>query len=307
MGGVLAIVDSVIEALIRIPADCLIRVPIGGSIESLVQNAIDYLQPLFDPQLGLQIVDAVILCAARLASVNPEEPKIAKTTAPKDVIGFWNGQQGILLTPVWERSLLCDLPEGQRHPLTLHNRPILGIPTDSGGWIKAGTAQPPYDREVARFTSVRPAHSNIILQYRAHFEVDSTELVAAAYINGVFFSLLSVRQALGHYSTSNSHGSVNSCEHFIQEQRAPPPHASYISIRSLETGVRIVPHNTCGSSVIISPHGNRTSRLFAYLLYSDKDPVVQDGCFRCASLRAEANHGSIIISRLESETASRPV
>lgn len=305
-GGILAILDSVIEALIRIPADCLVRVPVGESMERFVQIASEYGKALFDPQHGLKISDAVILCAARLAGVNPEDPRIAKTTAPEDIIGFWNGQQGILLTPVWERSLLCDLPEGHRLPLTLHNRPILGIPTDSGGWIKAGTAKPPCDRQVERFTSVRPAHSKIILQYRAHFEVDSTELVAAVYINGVFFSLLSVRQALGHYSPPDSYWSVNSCKHSVPERSAPPPQAKYISIRNLDTGVRIVPDKTCDSSVIISPHRSSTSRFFAYLLYSDKDPVVQDGCFKCALLQAEGN-GSIVISRLESEAASRPV
>lgn len=304
-GGILAILDSIIEALVRIPADCLIRVPVGDSIERFVRIASEYGKTLFDSQHGLKISDAVILCTARLAGVNPKDPRIAKTTVPEDIIGFWNGQQGILLTPVWERSLLCDLPEGHRLPLTLHNRPILGIPTDSGGWIKAGTAELPYDRQIKRFTSVRPAHSKIILQYRAHFEVDSTELVAAVYINGVFFNLLSVKQALGYYSPPDFYESGSCCKHSISEQSAPPPQSKYISLRNLDAGVRIVPDKTCDCSVIISPHGSSTSRLFAYLLYSDKDPVVQDGCFKCALLQADGN-GSIVISRLESEAAARP-
>lgn len=305
-GGILAILDAAIQALVRIPEECCIRVPVGGSIETLVQHASEHLKRLFDPQHGLRLCDAVILCAARLAGVNLEYLRISKTTAREAIIGFWNGQQGILLTPVSERSLLCDLPEGHRLPLTLHNTPMNGIPTDGDGWIKAGTPTPPYDRQLARFPSVRPGHSKITLQYRAHFEDDLSELVAAVYINGVFFNLLSVSQALAHYDAYMTHGLGSTCKHSLPQRSAPPPQMKYLSMRSLDTGVRIVPDETCNGSVIISPHRSRTSRLFAYLLYIDKRPVVQDGCFKCAITQAGGN-GRIIISKLESDSASHPV
>ncbi|KAJ4402994.1 hypothetical protein N0V82_010716 [Gnomoniopsis sp. IMI 355080] len=190
LGAILAILDEVVCSLVRVPKESLVRIPVGESVEFFIHQASDYLEALFDSDRGLHIDKAVVLCAARLAGVNPKDPNIPKTTTEEDIIGYWNGQQGILLTPILKRSLLWDLPQAHRKPLTLYNHPVLGVPTDSGGWIKAGaTEQRPFDRELERFTSMRRPGSTVILQYRAHFEQDPSELVAAVYINGVFYNL----------------------------------------------------------------------------------------------------------------------
>lgn len=296
LGAILAILDEVINSLVSVPDDCLVRIPVGESVEFLIQQASDSLEALLDSDRGLQIGDAVLLCAARLAGVNPEDPKIAKATVREDIVGYRNGQQGILPTPVLKRSLLWDLPEGSRKPLTLHNRPVLGIPTDSGGWIKAGTpAQLPVDREIEKFTSIRPAAHIIILQYRAHFEEDPSELVAAVYINGVFYSLISLRQALGRFSAHHSYTLRTGCTHASSAQSSPPPQAKYVPLRNLDPGIRPVPRDDYDGHVIVGTHQNCTSRLFAYLLYEKKEPVIQHGCFGCASSFAKDNRSCVII------------
>jgi hypothetical protein len=119
---------------------------------------------------GLDPGDAVLLCASRLAGVDEDNSRMATGANSKSAIGYWNAQQGILLTPVFERSLYCDLPQEKARPLTFFNIPIIGMPTDDGGWIRPGIVDSPNMRLKNNFSVSQPQRCNVVIEYRPHFE-----------------------------------------------------------------------------------------------------------------------------------------
>jgi len=300
IGALLGVLDEVIGILLDISDENMVRTPIGESIEHLVLHSLDYLEALFDQKHGLQPGNSVRLCVHRLAGVSPAYLKSAATTRIEDVIEYWNGQQGILLTPVFKRSLLWDLPEHNRHPLTFHNIPIMGIPTDEGGWIKVATVTPPVVRRNEKFTSVLPVACKVIMQYRPYFEVDSTSMVAAVYLDGVFYHAISLKEVLGRSYAHPAYRPVSECEHFETVKDASKQWNKYIALRDLDPGIIVVPKND-EPIVVVGPQLDRISRLFTYLIYEEWEPIIQNGCVSCTTSLAKENKSSIVISRLESD------
>lgn len=128
-GAILGALDKIIGSLINLPSESFVRTPAGESLYKFVNGSANFLNDLLTT--GLEPGLAVQFCATRLAGVDPNNLRIASDTISHNIIGYWNAQQGILVTPVFERSLYCDLPLEKSRPLTLFNIPIEGMPTNN--------------------------------------------------------------------------------------------------------------------------------------------------------------------------------
>ncbi|KAI1657174.1 hypothetical protein F4813DRAFT_360498 [Daldinia decipiens] len=297
-GAITCTLDKIIESLVHIPSDSLFRIPVGQSLSSYISGSVTLLENLLNPDSskGLEPGCAVQLCAIRLAGLESGRP-MAQFSPNDIIIGYWNAQQGILLTPILERTLLFDLPIEKFRPLTFFNTPIMGMPTDEGGWIKAGTAESAHMRDKRNYSLKSARHSDIITEYRPNFESDSTTVVAAVYIDGIFYNLLRLNDTI-----SASWYTVSQCQcsqtMSLEAELKAASNAFMQPFESFEPGEISVPTED-GLVVVVGPQINEASRFFSSLAYKDMKPVIQEGCLSCALRRAGETYSSVVIPRLE--------
>jgi len=294
-GAVLGVLDIVITSLINLPPKSVVRTPAGESISKFVSGSGHCLNNLLTT--GLEPGLAVQLCATRLAGVDPDNLRFASNANPNNLIGYWNGQQGILVTPVFERSLFSDLPEKKSRPLSFFSIPIEGMPTDDGGWIRPGAIRSgPALARTLESTDEDGTHlCNVIMEYRPHFEVDSNSVVAAAYIDGVFCNLLSLSDTLSHHWHIQSE-----CNHKDEPLGLQLRH---IGLQHLTSGN--VPFPNEQDIWIIGPQRNNVSRFFSSIIYKASKPIIQDGCLGCALELKLHNRGGVIIPKAENGAKAR--
>jgi hypothetical protein len=284
-GAVLGALDKIIGSLINLPGESIARTPAGESLYKFVNGSANFLNDLLTT--GLEPGLAVQFCATRLAGVDPNNLRVASNTISRNIIGYWNAQQGILVTPVFERSLYCDLPAEKSRPLTLFNIPIEGMPTDDGGWIRPGTVPTPMMKRLQKVDIDEPRRCNVIMEYRPHFESDSNSVVAAVYIEGVFYDLLTLSNTLSHYWHVTSQ-----CDH---SDIPGEVQMRYINLQSLTSGEIELPGDD--EVLIVSPQRNQVSRLFSSTVYRSSKPIIQNGCLSCAVRLASSNKGSVVIPK----------
>jgi hypothetical protein len=106
-GSILAILDTVVISIVNVTEASLIRTLSGYSISIFFHKSGQYLTPLLNGGSGLEPSLAVKFCAARLAGLNPDQESYQHYDLSRvnmgRVIGYWNGQQGLLLTTIFER------------------------------------------------------------------------------------------------------------------------------------------------------------------------------------------------------------
>ncbi|CAG9975560.1 unnamed protein product [Clonostachys byssicola] len=132
-GAVLAVFHKIVLSLANIPATGIIRTPAGPGIHKFVQYGTGLLNGLLEGTL--QPSEAVLFCAAGLAGADPEQIQLIDTNYQAKIVGYWGGQYGLLLTPLFERSLYSDMAKEKMKPITFHNIPIMGMSTDERGWL----------------------------------------------------------------------------------------------------------------------------------------------------------------------------
>lgn len=291
-GVFLGTIDKIIEKVINLPDESAVRSPAGEALFSFVRGGASFLNDLLTT--GLQPGLAVQFCATRLSGANPENLRVASGTNPQTIIGHWNGQQGILVTPIFERSLYCDLPAHKSRPLTLFNMPIEGMPTDDGGWIKPGIVQGAPEVSIQRPPiTEEPRQCNVVMEYRPQFETDSSSVVAVVYIDGVFCNLIPLTNTLSRHWYMESR-----CLHPSTQElngQAPP---TYISLDSFLSGDVEIPDEEDKNALVVGPQSNRASRLFSAITYINWRPVIQCGCLGCALKLAKGKPGSVVIPRV---------
>ncbi|KAI2779658.1 hypothetical protein F4815DRAFT_472826 [Daldinia loculata] len=262
-GAVTCALDKIIESLVHIPSDSLFRIPVGQSLDSYINGSATLLDSLLNPgsSEGLEPGRAVELCTIRLAGLEPGRPMTR--FSPNDIIiAYCNAQQGILLTLILERTLLFDLPIEKFRPLTFYNTPIMGMPTDEGGWIKAGTAESAHMRHKRNYSLKSARHSDIIIEYRPNFESDPNTVVAAVYIDGIFYNLLRLNDTISTlwYTISQCQ-----CSHTmsLEAELKAAPKAFIQPFESFEPGEISVPIED-SLVVVVGPQANEayTRRLF---------------------------------------------
>ncbi len=287
-GTVLGILDQIVRLLINLQMESVIRAPAGESLYKFIDGSFSFLTHLMTT--GLEPGLAVQFCATRLAGVDPRYMRIGSGTNDASIIGYWNGQQGILVTPVFELCLYYDLPLEKSRPLTLFNIPIEGMPTDDGGWIRPGTVPAPLMKRLQKVHVCEPSRCSVILEYRPHFELDSDSVVAAAYVDGVFFDLLNMGGLLSHYWHE-----VSRCNHQDVPSEEPEGQGMrYIDLKDLTSGEIGLPDDN-DKGLVVCPQPNDTSRLFSTIVYRSSKPIVQKGCLVCAAKVALNNKGSVIV------------
>lgn len=145
---------------------------------------------------------------------------------------------------------------------------------------------------------MRPSHHSVVLQYRPHVEESASDVIAVAYIDGVFYNLISLRQARSGGFTDSAHRTEPQWQHSTVEERLSQPRTRYIAVKKLDPGIRPFPKQH-GDVVVVSPHKNSVSRLFSYLLYEDYEPVLQQGCLDCALSIAKKNGKRIVVAGID--------
>ncbi|KAL4756030.1 uncharacterized protein BDW70DRAFT_26914 [Aspergillus foveolatus] len=289
-GAVLGVLDQIIVPLVNLPDNSRIRIPAGQGLLDFITGSLRYLEDLLST--GLEPGSAVVLCSTKLAGVNPRNPRMPAGSDTRAIVGHWNAQQGILLTPIYERSLYSDLPSGRSRPLTLYNTPILGIPTDEGGWIKPGIVDNPISRRLPTFPKISPGPCKVIIEYRPHFEVDSNSVVAAVYLDGVYYNLMALTRTL-----SPRWYHVSRCTHPVETELVPGI-KGHIALRNLEPGELVIPRGgDHDRPLLVGPQIDRVSRFFSTTVYHSFRPVVQSGCLRCAVDLTEKTQSLFVIPR----------
>ena len=289
-GAILGALDMIIGSLINLPVESMVRTPAGESLYKFINGSDRFLVNLLTN--GLEPGLAVQFCATRLAGVDPNNLRVASATISSNIIGYWNAQQGILVTPVIERSLYCDLPAEKSKPLTLFTIPIEGMPTDDGGWIRSVTLPTPDTKRLRKGDTDEPRQCNVIIEYRPHFEIDSSSVVAAVYIEGVFCNLLSLSNTLSHYWHV-----ISCCDHADIPSEVQ---MRSINLRSLTSGNIKLPYTD--EVLVVSPQQNKVSRLFSSIIYQNFTPIIQNGCLNCAVKLALDNKGNIVIPKIVTRT-----
>ncbi|KAI0164297.1 hypothetical protein GGR52DRAFT_113911 [Hypoxylon sp. FL1284] len=334
-GATICALDKIMLGLINLPDESLVRIPVYESLKHYITDSARLLEDLLgsddndddDDRRGLEPGRAVELCATRLAGLEPGNHRIPPNFY--SILGYWNAQQGILLTPVLERTLYVDLPLRKRRPLTFFNTPIVGMPTDDD-WIRAGTvdaavARPkhafqsfPERRRHHNHYSQQSSSSSVAMEYRPNFERDSSTVVAAAYIDGVFSHLLPLSGLMSRQWCTQSR-CRRQCRQQQHQQQQPQPqehqHPSHHHdgnelrmarrpflqqqpFSAFEPGEIAVPP-AIGYAVVIGPQINTVSRFFSSLVYRQRKPVIQSGCWDCALRDAGGAGSSIIIPKPE--------
>ena len=293
-GVVLGVMDKIIRQLINLPDESAVRTPAGEALSSFVSSSAPFLNDLLTT--GLQPGLAVQFCATRLSGADPKNLRVASGTNPQGIIGHWNGQQGILLTPIFERSLYCDLPADKSRPLTLFNLPIEGMPTDDGGWIKPGTVEGASLVRIKRSPiTEEPRQCHVVMEYRPQFETDSSSVVAVVYIDGVFCNLLPLTNTLSQYWYIESRCA---CIHTdTPDSNAQVPPLAYISLDSFQCGDVEIPDDN--DVLVVSPQPSHASRLFSAIMYRSSRPIIQHGCLGCALILLKKTPGSVVIPRVK--------
>ncbi|KAF5026904.1 hypothetical protein F66182_934 [Fusarium sp. NRRL 66182] len=289
-GAVLAMLDRIVVSIVNITDASLIRTLAGYSISVFIQKSGEYLTPLLNGGPGLEPSLAVKFCAARLAGLNPDREsyqhyELSRVDMSR-VIGYWNGQQGLLLTPIYERHLYSDLSDDKALPLTFHNIPIMGMVTDERGWIRSGLIHNAFNRR-RTFPTKTPRPCDVVIEYRPHFEQDSRSVVAVVYLDGVFHNVYALSETLSTLPLLFS-----SCSHPIdtKPQRALP---KLITLDSLQPGETSIPRDEVPHMIV--PQGTALTRWFCTLAYRSFCPVIQNGCLDCAVAAAEKEQTVIII------------
>ncbi|KAL5591914.1 hypothetical protein FOVSG1_010803 [Fusarium oxysporum f. sp. vasinfectum] len=293
-GSILAILDRVVISIVNVTEASLIRTLAGYSISIFIHKSGQYLNPLLNDGSGLEPSLAVKFCAARLAGLNPDRESyqhydLSRVDMSK-VIGCWNGQQGLLLTPIFERSLYCDLPDDKALPLTFHNIPIIGMVTDERGWIRSGLINNAFNRR-RTFPTKTPRPCDVVMEYRPHFEQDSRSVVAVVYLDGVFHNVYGLTDALSTLSLV-----LSSCSHPINTppQKTMP---KLITLDSLQPGETSVPKDEVPHMVV--PQATALSRWFCAMAYRSYCPVIQNGCLDCTIAAADKEQTVIIIPKID--------
>jgi hypothetical protein len=309
-GAVLGILDTIITSLVNLPVESIIRTPAGESISKFVSGSANWLNNLLTTG-GIEPGPAIQLCSTRLCGVDPNNLRFASNTNPNSIVGYWNGQQGILVTPIFERSLYYDLPAEKLRPLTFFSIPIEGMPTDDGGWIRPGTVQSPAATGLKNtpMQFAEPRGCDVIMEYRPHFEVDSNSVVAAVYIDGVFCNLIPLGDTLSYYWHLTSQ-----CDHQKSDQQDMPSGSplKYLNLKHLITGSGYLQLPDNRDVLIIGPQGSRVSRLFTSIMYKVTKPIIQQGCLGCALQLVPQGRGTVIIpptreARMDESMTTAPV
>ncbi|KAI6082603.1 hypothetical protein F4821DRAFT_246841 [Hypoxylon rubiginosum] len=296
-GATICALDRIILSLVNLPSESLVRIPVYESLKRYIFDSVRLLEDLLssdeDEGQGLEPGRAVELCAIRLAGLEPGNPRIPPNFY--NIIGYWNAQQGILLTSILERTLYFDLPTEKQRPLTFFNTPIMGMPTDDGDWIKAGTVDSAVMRRKQRFHEKSSRQCDIVIEYRPNFERDSNTVVAAVFMNGVFSHLLALSGIMSQWYTHSR------CEF---EHPNPPDDESQMTQQpflhpfdSFEPGEIAVPPEDM--IIVVGPQVNTVSRFFSSLVYKPKNPVIQNGCWNCVLKDAKDTGSCVIIPRPE--------
>ncbi|KAI5928488.1 hypothetical protein F4810DRAFT_643865 [Camillea tinctor] len=295
VGTIICILDKIVLSFVNLPNGCQVRIPVGQSILEYISECCRQLKTPFssDEPHGLEAGHVVQLCAVRLAGLNPPTGSLALSTAG-NIIGYWNAQQGLMVTSVFERCLYHDLPPEKSKPLTFYNIPMMGITTDETGWIIAG-------RILSSTSSVRRkphsknsafAQCDVVMEYRPDFEADPNTIVAGVYIGGVFCHLMELRDTL-----SSEWYNPSRCNHLISDEETPST-AEYIALSSLEPGESALPPD--GQIAVVGPQLNEVSKMFSALLYRSFSPILQYGCRNCALQHAKDENRCIVISKVDS-------
>lgn len=292
-GIISGLVDSFARAVINVPDDCQVRFPTE-------LNEVNWQNPIKSLiETGLSVSEVVKFCAVWYAGVNRPESRADILSGPSgDIFGYWSGEQGILPTPIFERTLYCDLSSDKERPLTLHNTPIIGMPTDDMGWIRPGVIETTNYRMTqanSLLKNVLDPACPIVVEYRPHFERDITTVVASVYIGGLYFGRMPLETSL-----RCDLWDVSSCppEHVEDPSRMESSYLT-IDLSSLEPGEMVVPQHPAGSQsplrALLLPQTTKTSRFFSGALASSHRPVLQTGCLKCAIDTALANRRPFVI------------
>lgn len=296
-GVIIGALDRIVISLVNLPPGSLIRTPVGQGLNGYFS----YCNRLFgdllglDKDKGLEPRCVIELCAIRFAGLTPESWNIPRST--NNTIGYWNAQQGLLLTPIFERALYSDLPPEKLKPLTLYNIPIMGIPADQGGWVKAGTVESAIMRRKMKLTNKPTLQCDIIMENRPNYERDASSVVAVVYIDGAFSHILPL-----DYVTSSQWCTLSECQCNqavpVESELRAVTDRSIQPFESFEPGEITVLDS--GEPLIIGPQVNEVSRFFSSIIYMHMFPVIQNGCLNCAlKTCAEDKALSVIISGLE--------
>lgn len=302
-GTLLGLIDSFARTIINVTDETHIRFPIDSEI-SIWQPKIEGLM-----QTGLLVPDAVVFCTMWYAGVSEDVSKVALRPASSNILGYWDGEQGILATPIFERTLYCDLPEDKARPLTLHNTPIIGMATDDSGWIRPGS-YPAGPSRVTPMKSLRKKVFNstcaVIVEYRPYFEHEITQFVAGVYIGGVFHGSMPLDASLNcdiWHVSSCSH----EYDHTANQSQAIPPHLT-IDLSELEGEELVSPDSEENEpphvKALILPQTSNVSRFFSGALASSWMPVLQTGCLDCALEIARRKNRMFIIPRATPTTTA---
>ena len=287
VGVLIGTLDCILLSLVDMTADSLVRVPAHQGVLSYTVACIRLLNDLLST--GVEPGQVVQLCAIRLAGVYPKDSSVLNPTDIKQVVGYWNAQQGLLLSPIAERSLYFDLSRSRSQIVTFFNIPIMGMPTDDRGWIRAGHYSGGIHRRLPLGTAL-PRRCEVVLEYRPYFEQDHTRLIAAVYLDGVFYNIMPLTGTLS-IPEDRRH---SQCKHSAADN-IPTIEGEYVHIPlgSLEPGELSVPRD--GRIALVSPQINNLSRFFSAIAFRSMMPVIQDGCLSCALNTAKKEQSSVII------------
>ncbi|KAI1091963.1 hypothetical protein F5B19DRAFT_241487 [Rostrohypoxylon terebratum] len=290
IGALIGILDRIILSLVNLPNDCRFRIPVGQGLEWYVSACCSHLNNLirFPNGDGLNPEHAVELCAVRLNGL-PSQTTPTDRSVLCDIIGHWNAQQGVILTPIFERKLYEDLPKEKSKPLTFYNVPILGIPTNEDGWIQIGRVNPPVTRYIETSKNALSKPCDVVMEYRPDFERNQNTVVAGLYVEGVFCHLLRLENRL----SANWHVSSH-CDH---ARPVEEPSVNRIALDSFEPGETYVLRHE--QVAVLGPHSSDVSRMCSATLYRGLLPILQYGCLSCALEEAQKKKSCIIITPLD--------
>lgn len=295
IGAMSGMTDLFVKALINIDERSVVRVIAGISFQEFRAGQ-QFIDSLLDT--GLEYGPAALFCAVWLAEVHPRDPKMSASVDQRVHIGYWNGEQGILLTTVFLRSLACDIPKEKRRPFTLHNIPILGMPTDDGGWIKPSS----FESFSTRLSNPSPPpfspNCDVTLEYRPHFGGDSNSVAAAVYINGVYFGLCAV-------TNMYQFGCSPYCDHLRLDSQRLEGNDSLLDLSTFDPGKPLLLRNNVVA--LVGPQFSSTSRFVSVLLYAAMCPVVRNGCLSCAYELARSSRSCVIVDMIAKKVTTEVV
>lgn len=313
MGAIISALDHTVLLFVNNLEECQVRITVGESLDGAngwVSKCYHCLGHLLlrsrrerdmprtrsvEMSSGERKINRIIqLCATRLAGAMTIEDSALQT------IGYWNAQQGLILTTIFERVLYDDLPCKSKL-LTFYYIPMMGIPVDKNDWIKIGRVEPAMIRlkRIPR-NNIESQH-DVIMEYRPDFERDPNTVVAGVCVNGVFSHLLELNNRISHERNTISRCSWRHDSVHDEEQ---PATRNYITLDSFEPGEAAMPPED--EIAIVGPHYTKVSKLFSYLVYKPFQPVIQDGCLSCAIMTAKKNGSRIVISKIREMQGTSP-